>query len=66
MLTIKQVKENAYVFAVIMERNVSIKQAVSSINNICNLDITEGDLKCLIRLRVHYFNIDKIFSQYEV
>ena len=65
MLTIKQSIDNAYVIATVMRKCKLFKTAVSSINNICDLNVTEDDLRALTRLRVNYPNYDKLFYIYE-
>lgn len=61
MLTLKQCKGNAYIFAQIMKQNIPIYSAVRSINDICGLSITVDDLKKVVRLRAEYYKFDLIF-----
>lgn len=65
MLTLKQCKDNAYAIAQVMSSVKSFDRAVSSINDICDLDVTKEDLIKLIHLRVEYFQFDLMFLVWE-
>lgn len=65
MLTLKQCKTHAYVIAQVMNKVKTFKGATSSINNICNLNVTENDLHKLIKMRVDNYNFDMMFVIHE-
>lgn len=65
MLTLKQCKDNAYAIATIMMKCKTFKRAVSCINNVCDLNVNEDDLRLLVKLRINYYRFDAMFLIYE-